>query len=64
MITTYDKFTRLLQIEIESLHDEIELILKSLDQRLAERDYVPCLYALLERKIDRIVDYLRTPVHG
>jgi hypothetical protein len=24
MITTYQKFTRLLQIELESLHDEIE----------------------------------------
>ena len=120
MITTYEKFIRLLRIEIESLHDEVELILKSLDQRLAaheitdyvrnenaailrnelmgledfletvgkeecegatleecvdtvksylrrrlkERDYVPFLYELLERRIERVVDYLQTPVHS
>ncbi|MFW5684611.1 MAG: hypothetical protein ACOC1I_07150 [Spirochaetota bacterium] len=117
MITVYQKFIRLLEIEIESLHDEVELVLQSLDHRLAhheitdyvrnenaailrnellgledflrslgreqpdnlmldeivtevrsyvqrrliERDYVPALYELVNRRIDRVVDYLRTP---
>ncbi len=118
MISTYDKFVRLLQLEIESLHDELEIILRSLDERLAnheiteyvrnenhavlrnellgledfvrtefgvaeregasleeiesevksylrrrltERDYVPALYELVSRRIDKIVAYLRSP---
>jgi len=137
MISTYRKFIRLLQLEVESLHDEIEIILSSLDRRLAdheitdyvrnencailrnellgledflrstfmtdgraalrdagtlndasldaasldeasvdevaervrgylrrrlaERDYVPALYALIDRRIDKIVAYLKTP---
>ncbi|MFP4114054.1 MAG: hypothetical protein ACOC2Y_04500 [Spirochaetota bacterium] len=43
MISTYGKFVRLLKLEIESLHDEVEIILQSLDARLANHeitDYV------------------------
>jgi hypothetical protein len=118
MISTYDKFMRLLRLEIESLHDEIEIILHSLDTRLAnheiteyvrsgngailrrelldlddilcaeldledkehatvdeiveasrsclrqrmkERDYVPALYDLVDRRIEKIAAYLRSP---
>jgi hypothetical protein len=119
MVSTHQKFMRLLQLEIESLHDEIEIILQSLDHRLekheitdyvrnengailrnellgiedvlrckldvAERDdatldeivaearsclrkrlidrgYVPALYELVNRRIDKIVSYLSQPV--
>jgi len=125
MISTHRKFIRLLQLEVESLHDEIEIILSSLDRRLAdheitdyvrnencailrnellgledflhstfmvdeatldeasvqgasvqevaeqvrgylrrrlaERDYVPALYGLIDRRIDKIVAYLEAP---
>jgi hypothetical protein len=30
-------------------------------RRLIERDYVPALHELVNRRIDRVVDYLRTP---
>ena len=118
MISTYDKFMRLLQLEIESLHDEVELILQSLDTRLKnheitdyvrnengailrnelmglegilcarldledparasveeiaeaarvclkkrmkEHEYVPALYDLVDRRIDKITVYLKSP---
>ncbi|MFW5743025.1 MAG: hypothetical protein ACOCW3_03960 [Spirochaetota bacterium] len=119
MISTYEKFMRLLRLEIESLHDEIEIILKSLDERLAnheitdyvhnengailrnellgledflkaefdvsergeatldevanevraylrkrvyEREYVPALYDLVDRRIEKIMTYLSETV--
>lgn len=115
MFSLHQKFIRLLQLEVESMHDEIELIMKSLDERLAkheitefvrnencavlrnellgledflrtefgcgersavslddlarevraylrrrlsEREYVPALYELVSRRIDKIVAYL------
>ncbi len=118
MISTYDKFVRLLELEIESLHDELEIIVRTLDERLAnheiteyvrrenqavlrnellgledfvrtrfgvseragatldemssevksylrrrltEREYVPALYELVSRRVDKIVAYLKTP---
>ncbi len=117
MISLYHKFVRLLELEIESLHDELEIMLRTLDERLAnheiteyvrrenhavvrnellgledfvrtefgvterdgasleeierevksylsrrlsERDYVPALYELVCRRIDKIVAYLKT----
>lgn len=38
MVTRYRRFLRLLELEIESLHDEIEVILGSLDERLAKHE--------------------------
>ena len=118
MVSTYRKFIRLLQLEVESLHDEIEIILATLDRRLAdheitdyvrnencailrnellgledflrteftlevrddasldeivaevkaylrrrleERQYVPALYELVNRRIEKIVAYLKSP---
>lgn len=118
MVSPHHKFIRLLQLEIESMHDEIELIMKTLDERLAkheitefvrnencavlrnellgledflrtefsfgersdislgelvkevraylrrrlsEREYVPALYELVSRRIDKIVAYLEEP---
>jgi hypothetical protein len=43
MLSLEQKFIRLLELEIESMHDEVELILQTLDQRLARHeitDYV------------------------
>lgn len=119
MVSTYRKFKCLLLLEIESLRDEVQLILESLDlrlerheitdyvrnengailrnellgledflrnqidlaerddatldevvaevraylrKRLVDRDYVPALYELLNRRISKIVAYLSEPV--
>ena len=120
MVSLYGKFTRLLELEVESLHDELEMMLDTLDERCANheitdyvrnensavlrnelmgledflrarlgpagesadktsleeiaeeareflrarmraRDYVPALYDLVSRRIDKIVSYLRLP---
>lgn len=64
MISTYRKFIRLLQLEVESLHDEIEIILSSLDRRLADHeitDYVRnenC--AILRNELLGLEDFLHS----
>ena len=115
MISLHEKFIRLLRLEIESMHDEVELILNSLHerharheitdyvhnengailrnellglesfirdelvidptrgqsvdalvkevrlslrQRCAERDYVPALFHLIDRRLSKIEAYL------
>ncbi len=117
MVSPFRKFIRLFEVEIESLHDEIEIILSSLDERLAkheitdyvrnenyavlrnellgledclrarfeeradaslddiaeevrrcvrqrliDHEYVPAVYGLINRRIDKIVAYLRSDV--
>lgn len=64
MISTYDKFVRLLQLEIESLHDEIELIVASLDRRLERREITDYVrnenVAILRNELLGLEDFLRT----
>jgi hypothetical protein len=64
MISTYEKFMRLLRLEIESLHDEIEIILKSLDERLANHEITDYVHnengAILRNELLGLEDFLRT----
>lgn len=64
MVSTYEKFMRLLRLEIESLHDEIEIILRSLDHRLANHEITDYVHnengAILRNELLGLEDFLRT----
>lgn len=64
MVSTQRKFVRLLQLEIESLHDEIEIILRSLDQRRAKHEITDYVrnenYSVLKNELLGLEDFLRT----
>ena len=64
MVSPHHKFIRLLQLEIESMHDEIELIMKSLDERLAKHEITEFVRnencAVLRNELLGLEDFLRT----
>lgn len=64
MVSTYQKFIRLLQLEIESMHDEIEILLTSLDRRLADHEITDYVRnenaAVLRNELLGLEDCLRT----
>ena len=66
MGSPYRKFLRLLEVEIESLHDEIELILCSLDERLAKHEITEYVrnenYAVLRNELLGLDDCLRARI--
>jgi hypothetical protein len=45
--------------DVQSVDEVAELIKHDLRDRLSQRGYVPALYALLEKRIDRIAGYLK-----
>ena len=63
MISLYEKFRRLLLLEIESLHDELELILTALDDRLARHEITEYVrnenVAVLRNELLGLEDFLR-----